>query len=202
LSHSVKGPGRAIVPSMLCLVWLCFCLVIPPAGQASGSIYYYRDDQGVLHFTDLPDSRKYKPYMIFGAAAERVDRQRILKLIRKFSRRHNMDSLLVQAVLEVESGYDVQACSHAGAEGLMQIMPETQKDLGLETPFDPASNIEAGVRYLKMMLERFSDIETALAAYNAGPTSVMEHKGIPPYPETRRYVDKVITAYSRMKGRN
>jgi soluble lytic murein transglycosylase-like protein len=184
-----------------CLLWLCVCLGVFQEAASAEGIYYYRDEKGVLHFTDLPDSRRYKPYMLFGQAAERLDRKSILRLIRKYSRHHDMDSHLVRAVLEVESDYDPKARSQAGAEGLMQIMPETQKELGLTSPFDPAANIEAGIRYLKKMLNRFSDLETALAAYNAGPTCVSEYQGIPPYPETRRYVDKVITAYARMKGR-
>ena len=104
---------------------------------------------------------------------------------------------LIMAVIEVESGYESQAISSAGAEGLMQIMPETQKELGVEKPFDPEENIEAGVRYLRRMLDRFRSVELALAAYNAGPSHVEKYGGIPPFDETRRYVAKVM---ARLKG--
>jgi soluble lytic murein transglycosylase-like protein len=162
------------------------------------TIYYYKDADGVIHFTDTPASRKYKPYFTFGNG-RKVGRARIMKLVRRYSRLHRVDSKLVQAVLQVESNYRARAESTAGAQGLMQIMPCTQKDLGVYDPYDPAENIAAGVEYLSRMLERFSDLETALAAYNAGPGCVERHGGTPPFPETERYVDKVLTVYRDLK---
>jgi soluble lytic murein transglycosylase-like protein len=162
------------------------------------TIYYYKDAQGVVHFTDMPASRKYKPYFTFGNG-RRVGRGKIMRLVRKYSRLHRVDSKLVQAVLQVESNYRTRAESDAGAQGLMQIMPCTQQDLGVYDAFDPAENIAAGVQYLSRMLERFPDLETALAAYNAGPGNVERHGGTPPFPETERYVDKVLALYRKLK---
>ena len=99
--------------------------------------------------------------------------------------------VLLMAVIDVESGFNAGAVSSAGAQGIMQIMPETGKDLELENPFDPSENIDAGVRYLKSLLDTFPDRRLAVAAYNAGPNAVKKYGGIPPYAETQNYVQKV-----------
>ena len=197
LNRGVKCRRPPVLLRYACLVFVFLALTAPPA--QSGAIYYYRDEHGVTHFTDLPSSEKFKLYSVFGREIE-GDREEILRLVRKFSRAHRVDPNLIQAVLETESNYQSQAVSTAGAEGLMQIMPETQRDLGLHEPFEPAANIEAGVRYFKKQLDRFSDLPLALAAYNAGPQRVLQYQGIPPYEETRRYVQKVLRRYQELKN--
>ncbi|ACV69203.1 lytic transglycosylase domain-containing protein [Desulfohalobium retbaense] len=186
-----------------CILAVCCAALLggPPLPAHSGSIYYYRDEQGVTHFTDLPSSNKFKLYSLF-ASKTGADRTEILGLVRKFSRLHDVDHHLIQAVLETESDYRPQAVSTAGAQGLMQIMPETQQDLGLMDPFEPAANIEAGVRYFKGLLGQFSELPLALAAYNAGPQRVRRYDGIPPYKETQRYVRKVMSRYQELKAGN
>jgi soluble lytic murein transglycosylase-like protein len=124
-----------------------------------------------------------------------LSKRQIDRLADLFGKRHKVDASLVKAVIEVESDYNPKVVSSAGAQGLMQIMPETQKDLGLDNPFDPVENVEAGVRYLRMMLDRFKDVRLALAAYNAGPLTVEKYGGIPPFAETRKYVTKVLKRY-------
>ena len=105
------------------------------------------------------------------------------------ARRHGVDPDLVHAVIAVESGYRATAQSPAGAQGLMQLMPGTQRDLGVADAFDPRQNVDAGVAYLRRLTDEFG---LALAAYNAGPGAVRRYNGIPPYKETRAYVQAVL----------
>jgi hypothetical protein len=122
-------------------------------------------------------------------------------LIATVATKHGIDPALVHAVIEAESNYKARATSHVGARGLMQVMPATARDLGVKNArrlFDPEENLEAGVKYLKLLLERFDgDLPTALAAYNAGPGTVSKYDGIPPYPETQNYVRKVLSNFQQ-----
>lgn len=111
-----------------------------------------------------------------------------------------LDAGLVLAVIRAESSFDHTAVSPAGAEGAMQIMPRTQEDLGLIDPFDPRANVYAGSQYLMKQLQRFGSIELALAAYNAGPQSVEYYGGIPPFPETREFVRRVLAYWAQETG--
>jgi soluble lytic murein transglycosylase-like protein len=119
--------------------------------------------------------------------------------IKKISAQYGLDPCLVQALIEVESGGDCAAVSPKGARGLMQIMPGTACDLKLADPMDPAANIDAGSRYLREQLKVFGDVRLALAAYNAGPDAVRKFAGIPPFPETERYVAKVSNRFIQLK---
>lgn len=167
----------------------------------AGVIYYYEGPDGVLHFTDLPLTRHYKPFVFWGDATGEA-KERIKRLIKKYASHYGVDEKLILALAHVESRYDCKAVSRAGAQGVMQIMPQTQKELGLTTPFDPAANVEAGIRYFKRMFDRFGDIRLALAAYNAGPGQVDKYKGVPPFPETRKYVRDVLEKYAQLKPGN
>ena len=111
----------------------------------------------------------------------------------EIAKRHKVDPRLVLAVIRVESAFEPQAVSPKGAQGLMQLMPATAGDLGVDDPFDPTANIDGGVRYLSQLLQRYrGDRVRALAAYNAGAGAVDRHRGVPPYRETRSYVRKVL----------
>ena len=111
--------------------------------------------------------------------------------------RHGLSRELIAGVIRAESNFDVHAVSPAGAQGLMQLMPETARELGVENPFDIRENIDAGTRYLKQMLRLFgNDLEKALSAYNAGPGTVRRFNGSVPYAETRQYVERVISYLS------
>ena len=99
----------------------------------------------------------------------------------------------------MESNFDPYAVSHAGAQGLMQIMPITQRELEIYSPYDPEENLQGGIKYLKRLLDKYKDIKLALAAYNAGPGAVDSYGGIPPFKETRRYVREVLNRYNRLK---
>ena len=135
-----------------------------------------------------------------GDPAQPVRRSRLLRRTfrnwwKRARRAHNVDPLLVQSVIQVESNYNHYAVSPKGAEGLMQLMPGTARMLGVSNSFDPAENIEAGVKYLRYLQSVYQDDRLALAAYNAGPKAVDKYKGAPPYPETQDYVNQVGQRY-------
>jgi soluble lytic murein transglycosylase-like protein len=114
-------------------------------------------------------------------------------IINSCALQYGVDKSLVKAVIHAESGYDPNAVSAKGASGLMQLMPNTARSLNVSNSFDPAENIRGGVRYLKFLLDTFrGDVSLALAAYNAGLSRVAQYGGIPPYMETRNYVDRVL----------
>lgn len=125
-----------------------------------------------------------------------VERMPYGTLIRRAARRHSVDELLVAAIVEAESSFNPMAMSPVGAVGLMQVMPATAASFGVGDPFNPATNIDFGARYLSRLLNRFEgDLELALAAYNAGPGAVDRYDGMPPYRETRAYVGRVLSRY-------
>lgn len=122
------------------------------------------------------------------------------EIIREVSRRSQLDADFIAAVIRAESGGNAKAVSRKGAQGLMQLMPGTANQLGVKDSFDPADNIDGGVRYLMSLLQQFNyDVAKALAAYNAGPHRVVQYKGVPPYYETRAYVARIIRDYNRKK---
>src|SRR5437016_9519512 len=116
------------------------------------------------------------------------------------SKRNNIDPDLVNSVILAESGFDPNAVSPKGAQGLMQLMPQTAARMGVQNAMDPAANVEGGTRYLGELLSRYHhDLSKALAAYNAGPDRVEQYHGVPPYPETRAYVARIIGDFNRKK---
>ncbi len=121
--------------------------------------------------------------------------------IKKVSAKYNVPPDVVAAVIEAESEFNPRAVSHRGARGLMQLMPKTAKTLGVDDPFDPRENIEAGVRHLRALMDRFGDnLPLVLAAYNAGEVAVIKHRGVPPYRETRAYVNRIMKRLDRTRS--
>jgi soluble lytic murein transglycosylase-like protein len=177
-------------------------LVLLVAASGIADIYRYVDNQGVVHYTNTPTSARYILFIREKKKNQAVpaDSKAYDTLIRKAHQRFGVDFFLIKAVIRVESGFNPRAVSRKGARGLMQIMPENFRALSLSDPFDPGQNIMAGTRYLKQLLERYrSNLELALAAYNAGPSVVDRYGAIPPFQETRGYVRKVTALYHRYK---
>ncbi len=127
-------------------------------------------------------------------------RRRYGQLIDEAAKANKVDSALISAVIQTESGGDPKAVSPAGAKGLMQLMDGTAADLGVNNSFDERENVMSGARYLRRMVDRFGDLKLALAAYNAGPGAVERHGGIPPYPETQAYVERVLDSLEYYRG--
>ena len=122
-------------------------------------------------------------------------KENIETLIEKYAQKNNLDPDFIKAVVKQESGFNPDATSKCGAMGLMQLMPQTAKSLGVTDAYDPEQNIEGGVKYLKSMMNRFNnDPKLALAAYNAGPGAVQRYGDVPPYRETQNYVKNILAS--------
>lgn len=120
------------------------------------------------------------------------------ELIWDVAREEQVDPYLLQSIVAIESAYNTRSISKKGAVGLMQLMPGTARDLGVTNRFNPEQNLRGGARYIKRMIDRFSDVRLALAAYNAGPANVARHKGIPPFAETIDYIGSVMRNYAKI----
>ena len=187
------------------LLFVTFCSVLVfflVVSNSYSDIYRYTDHQGVIHFTNVPTSSKYELYI-----KERPERSSNIYATNRYddmitiaSKKHGVSFSLLKAVIKTESDFNPWAVSRVGAKGLMQIMPENIKTLNIKDPFDPWENIMGGTRYLKQLIKRFDGkLPLALAAYNAGPTTVEQYKRIPPFKETENYVKKVMKYYSVFK---
>ena len=155
-----------------------------------------------LAWLGFPDVRlaPYDPEKMSLPFQEEKTEQRFHPIILKAAHRFQVDPALVKAIIMAESGYDPTATSKMGDKGLMQLMPATAEELGVEDSFNPKQNINAGVGYFKKLLNKFEgDVELALAAYNAGVTKVRQYQGIPPYKATRCYIKKVFEYYQTYK---
>jgi soluble lytic murein transglycosylase-like protein len=188
------------------VVWLAIaaaCSLAAPAAFA-GQIYTFVDENGVTHFSNVPNDERYSPVVTrirFPETARAAPRHGGYDgLILLNARANKLPPALVKAVIAAESRFDSEAVSRAGAQGLMQLMPATARLLGVGDPFRPDENVRGGTRYLRTMLDRYGDMTRALAAYNAGPTVVDHYRGVPPYPETRDYVKRVLTYYRHYHG--
>ncbi len=170
------------------------------------AVYGYIDTEGVYHITNIrPPNREYhilvkdlpKFLQLNDANAGQYD-----DLINQHAQANGLDPALVKAVMMTESNSNPAAISRKGAQGLMQIMPDTAQFVNLKNPFDPDENIRAGARYLKLLQEMFKgDLELVLAAYNAGPARVIQHNmKVPPIGETINYVKQVKLRYDRLKN--
>lgn len=179
-------------------------LLMAAAGHAPGEIYARIADDGSLLLTDRHpggDARIVASDRLVDGPGVQARGPRPDEAILASASRHGLDPLLVHAVVRAESGYDARAVSSKGAAGLMQLMPATARRYGVADRFDPAANVEGGVRYLRDLFALFGgDLRLALAAYNAGEGAVLRHgRRIPPYPESVAYVKRVEAIYAGLR---
>lgn len=179
----------------------------------AADIYTYHNEDGQLYFTDkrMGDSYKlisiYRPQLTRQSTADyslkkyKSNQKKFLPHIRYAAIQHRLDYKLLQAIIDTESAFNPQAYSKAGAVGLMQLMPNTAKALHVQNSWNPVQNIQGGAKYFRQMLNTFGqDVELSLAAYNAGPNAVKRAgNSIPNYPETKRYVKKVMQTYRKLQ---
>ncbi len=169
--------------------------------------YAYTDGSGVMHITNVPKTGGYEmimretvvrePWEGSGPSRAKVDR-----IIREKALKYGVDPALVAALIKAESDFDPSARSGTGARGLMQLMPETAREMGVADTSDPEENIDGGVRYLARLLRLFrADTRLAVAAYNAGEKAVLRYGAVPPFEETRDYVKKVLAYYEKFSSR-
>ena len=180
------------MPILLAIVLCCPLL-------AQADIVQYEGKDGRRFFSNtvpLTSPQSARPSSATRTAAQK--QAQIMSWVYPIAQKYDINAFLIKAIIAVESNFNAQAVSPAGAQGLMQLMPATAARFQVEKVFDPQSNIEGGVRYLKTLWQRYrGDLRRVLAAYNAGETAVARYGGIPPYPETQRYVTRVLTRYKR-----
>jgi soluble lytic murein transglycosylase-like protein len=194
-------------------------LLLAPASSAAADLYSYVDADGVIHFSNAPSERSYRRIGTFGpkptAERLRVARREARapgKRLRSFedyeahvraaAAKYSLPVELLRAVMHAESNYDPQALSHAGAMGLMQLMPATASEMAVTDAWDPKQNIDGGARYLRILANLYDgDVVKTVAAYNAGPEAVRRARGVPNIPETQQYVRKVVALYQNFRER-
>ncbi|GFE61187.1 lytic transglycosylase domain-containing protein [Geobacter sp. AOG2] len=192
--------NKKVALAVLAGLWIAW----GATGAVHADIYRYEDSEGIVHFTDAPTDKRFKIFMRdlkkdrqlrtrlkFAASVNPAEYDQIIKTC---SDKYGVSQCLIKAVIHAESGYNPNAVSRKGASGLMQLMPGTARSLKVSNSFDPKDNVEGGVKYLRFLLDTFrGDVSLAVAAYNAGLNKVAKFGGIPPYAETRTYVNRVLS---------
>jgi len=200
-SFSIRGKCR----------WILFLVAVLAPLVASAQVYKWVDENGIVNYSNVAppkdedfDVLRFPCYAsdprCRSVAWEKVplNTRSFSAEIRSAAQFNEVEESLIRAIIHAESAYQTDAVSPKGAQGLMQLMPATQKELRIENPFDPEQNIQGGASYLAQLLEEFQgDVEMVAAAYNAGPGAVQRHRGVPPYDETQEYVRRVKILYRR-----
>lgn len=174
------------------------------ASIAMADVYAFKDKNGVVTFTNVPNHAGFR--RVFRDAARPATSNGVVDsgydgYIQNASGRYNIDPDLIRAVIKAESDFKVSARSNKGAMGLMQLMPDTARLHNVSDAYNPGENVEGGARHLRMLLDRYQgDLELSLAAYNAGSAAVEKHGGIPPFPETREYIRRVLRFYDSYRN--
>jgi soluble lytic murein transglycosylase-like protein len=189
----------------------CLVLLLGVAAPVCADIYSFTDEQGVTHLSNVPADTRYQVLVhsapAVSEAGGRISDAQLARsaqydaIIESASANTAVEADLLRAVIVVESGFDANAVSPKGAQGLMQLMPSTAKAYGAADASNPSQNIHAGARYLRRLLDRYdNDLELVLAAYNSGEAAVERHNNsIPPFRETRQYIPKVLRIYRELQ---
>lgn len=201
-------------PRVICLAGSVALFATLWVQFALAEVYKFTDENGIIHLTNVkPVNQKnvktyHFPCYASDPRCQQLDWERIPlnrlafnEEISAVSEVFSVDASLIRAIIHAESAYQPEALSPKGAQGLMQLMPATEKELHVTNVFDPLSNIEGGTRYLSMLLQEFDDdVDLAAAAYNAGPGAVHKYGGVPPYKETKEYVRRVNILFRRYRS--
>ena len=198
--------GKAVVPALILAG--AFLLTVPPV---AAQVYKWVDANGIVTYSNIapPTNQDFDvlrfPCYAADPKCRSVAWEKVPLNTRSFSQEirtaaefNAVEESLIRAIIHAESAYQPEAVSPKGAQGLMQLMPDTQGEVQVADPFDPAQNIRGGTLYLARLLDEFGgDVELAAAAYNAGPSAVSRYKGVPPYDETKEYVRRVRILHRR-----
>ncbi len=187
-----------------------WALLLVTASSAMAQVYKFTDENGIINYTNVkPSSSKYKLKVIgcYGTCKRKVNWHTVAlntdsyqQLVADLAVEYELDEALLRALIHAESGFNPRATSPKGAQGLMQLMPGTQRDLGVSNAYTAEENLRGGSRYLAQMLNLFEDkTDYALAAYNAGPNAVRNYDGVPPYTETREYIRRIKILHARYR---
>ena len=209
----LRPSRRSIAATYLALAGALGLAAVAPTAQAD--VWKFVDRYGVVHLSDRPmgpgsellvrGKKRLKNRSVSSkhALGDLQENEKLYtRLIDRVSRELSLDRNLVHAVVRVESAFDPQAVSRAGAVGLMQLMPRTAELYGVRDSRNPTQNIYAGVLHLRKLIQQFNDVVLALAAYNAGENAVINYGyKVPPYPETQNYVRKVLVFYRQYSSR-
>ena len=171
--------------------------------NAEADIFRFRDKEGVWHFSNTRSDTRYRLYIRTRGIGGKQYLNEYEDVILKAAEQFGIEANLIKAIIKAESSFDPDAISESGAQGLMQLMPDTANDMEVGDPFDPEENIFGGTRYLSLLLQRFNqDKRLAIAAYNVGATTVTKYNTVPPIPETERFVEKVMKFYGEFRKKS
>lgn len=174
-----------------------------PVGNAAGDIYRFKDKNGVWHFSNTRSDIRYRLYLKTSKLGGVQYLKKYDAIIRRAAEQFDIEANLIKAIIKAESSFDPNAISESGAQGLMQLMPDTAEEMRVANPFDPEENILGGTRYLSLLLKRFKhDKRLAIAAYNVGATTVTKHNDVPPIPQTKRFVERVMEFYREFNAKS
>lgn len=201
---------RPLMIRSLSIIMVITSLVLIVQTASASSLYLCRDASGKKFYSNMPESGRCISYSTKklgsislsgkwpGYSSSSYKNVRYHKQIDYWGKRYDIDPNLIKAIIRAESGFDRYAVSKKGAQGLMQLMPDTAREMRVSDPFNPEQNIAGGVRYLRKLLKMFNgNLVLSLAAYNAGPGQVKRAGGVPRITETRRYIQRVLNYYDR-----